>query len=337
MQGLGAAARLLIRAAATAPAGAAAGPSPAAAGRRSAGGVADRARSATDSAFASLPPSARRVAERLGHLGALRRAAVLQAEAAWQRHGGKAAAAVTLLGAYAAWRVASAAAGALVDLRERRGVRLALGAGAAGLALGAALLVRRRLTLSPEAARRAAMLRLNSHPGILEVLGAPVVGSSRVFAAVASGGGLRLRGARPGLRSRRLRMAFPVAGSESRALASLEARRRRGRLELTLLAVDVPLPAALGGEQRVYVVGGPAAYARGGVLDELRRPLLAALEAENADAAAEAAEDEAVARRAAFDIKAGGPVAVRSGGEPGALVQLAAAARGVAGRLRGSS
>lgn len=41
---------------------------------------------------------------------------------------------------------------------------------------------------------------------------------------------------------------------------------------MVLLAVDVP--CAAGGEQRIYLEGGPALYERGGVLGELREPFI---------------------------------------------------------------
>lgn len=45
-----------------------------------------------------------------------------------------------------------------------------------------------------------------------------------------------------------------------------------GHLRFKLLAVDVP--CAAGGEQRIYLEGGPALYERGGVLGELREPFI---------------------------------------------------------------
>ena len=58
------------------------------------------------------------------------------------------------------------------------------------------------------------------------------------------------------------------------------------------------MPAAMGGEQRIYIEGGIKAYDRGGVLNELRRPFLSALSTE--DAAEEEDEDaEELQRREA--------------------------------------
>jgi len=57
-------------------------------------------------------------------------------------------------------------------------------------------------------------------------MGAPLSGSD-VRAEVVTGGGLRLKGLLPRYRSRRLQMIFPLRGSETRGLVSLEVKRRR--------------------------------------------------------------------------------------------------------------
>ena len=58
----------------------------------------------------------------------------------------------------------------------------------------------------------------------LQVMGAPVAGSN-VRATVLTGGGLRLKGLQPRLRSRRVQMIFPLTGAERRGLVSLEAKK----------------------------------------------------------------------------------------------------------------
>ena len=50
--------------------------------------------------------------------------------------------------------------------------------------------------------------------------------------AAHAGGGLRLKDYRPKLRSRRVQMMFPIAGSERRGLASLEAKKQHVRIGL---------------------------------------------------------------------------------------------------------
>jgi hypothetical protein len=49
----------------------------------------------------------------------------------------------------------------------------------------------------------------------------------------------------------------------------------QGRYVFKLLAVDVP--SVTGGQQRLFLEGGPAVYGRSGVLNELREPFLRAL------------------------------------------------------------
>ena len=48
---------------------------------------------------------------------------------------------------------------------------------------------------------------------------------SNVRASVVTGGGLRMKGLQPKLRSRRVQMIFPLTGSERRGLVSLEAKK----------------------------------------------------------------------------------------------------------------
>jgi hypothetical protein len=257
-------------------------------------------------ALRSAPPGLQRYLDPLRGRVALRRALSLQLEAAWERHSRKALAAGTLLLAYLMFKAMHFSAQAFVDVSESLAAVGVLGLAATGAALGSVWLYRRRLVIDPDAVYRQAMLRLNTHPGVLEVLGAPVAGSA-VRASVVTGGGLKFKGLRPKLRSRRVQMIWPLRGAERRGLVSLEAKKRRGQLQVKLLAVDCPQPAALGGEQRIYVEGGPAVYSRGGVLDELRRPFLAALTSQEAaeaeEEAEEAAEERAEQLRAAFSAE----------------------------------
>ena len=54
-----------------------------------------------------------------------------------------------------------------------------------------AVYLNRRFRVNPDAVHRLALLRLNTHPGILEVMGAPLM-SGEATAMVLSGGGLKL-------------------------------------------------------------------------------------------------------------------------------------------------
>ena len=156
---------------------------------------------------------------------------------------------------------------------------LALSLVAAG---GTAVAWRRRL--DPEAVYRLAMRQLRASPTVLRTLGAPLVASdTRAF--VLSGGGLKLKQWRPQWRSKRCHLLFPLSGSAGRGVVSAEAKKSGGAYTFKLLALDVP---GRGGEARVYLAGDVAAYDKGGVLGELRDPLVAAL----AQAPAQEAEDE---------------------------------------------
>ena len=142
-----------------------------------------------------------------------------------------------------------------------------------------------RRRLNPEAVHKLAMRQLRASPTVLRVLGAPLSPSdTRAF--VLSGGGLRLKNWRPSIRSRRCHLLFPLSGPLGRGIVSAEAKKARGRYVFKLLALDVP--AARGGESRVYLAGDDAAYDKGAILSELRDPLLATL----AQAPAQEAEDE---------------------------------------------
>ncbi len=157
---------------------------------------------------------------------------------------------------------------------------LALSLVAAG---GTAVAWRRRL--DPEAVYRLAMRQLRASPTVLRQLGAPLVASdTRAF--VLSGGGLRLKNWRPHWGSKRCHLLFPLSGASGRGVVSAEAKKSGGAYTFKLLALDVP--AAKGGEARVYLAGDHEAYSKGGVLAELRDPLVAAL----AQAPAQEAEDE---------------------------------------------
>ena len=165
----------------------------------------------------------------------LARAAALQAEAFWQAHAVKLTAAGVGLAAYLTWRLTrrvARAVGALSETArdwaaEAKVVALALGSVAA-----AVVLVRHRHAVSPDAVYRRALARLNASPGVLEVLGAPVLGSP-LRAYVETGGGLRpvRHGLLPAWRARRVQMIFPLAGSERKGLVSLEAKKRQVRKE----------------------------------------------------------------------------------------------------------
>ncbi|CAG9466218.1 unnamed protein product [Pedinophyceae sp. YPF-701] len=231
--------------------------------------AAERAREAGNAALDRVPWLRRFVKDP----GSLRKAVGLHAEAIWQAHRGKIVAGGAVVSAIVLWRTMYAIATNFLSLSETvaEGGFLALAAAMVAFAL---MYARSLYTIRPDSVYRMAMVRLNSSPGALEVLGAPLSGSD-IRAYVVTGGGLKVSGWRPKLRARRVQMIFPVRGSERRGLVTLEAKRRHGRYQMKLLAVDVP--AAAGGDQRLYLEGGEAVFQRGGVLSELRDPFLRAL------------------------------------------------------------
>ena len=238
-----------------------------------------------------LPQGAQQIVDRLKGPSSVQKAVSLHIESLWDKHYKKIYGGAALLTTWFIWKSMRFTASAFVNVSESLAVTGVSSLGATGCLAFAFWYYRRRFVISSDSAYRMAMLRLNSHPGVLEIMGAPVVGSE-VRASVVSGGGLKVKGWRPKMRSRRVQMIFPLKGADRKGLVSLEAKKRRGKMRLSLLALDVPLPASMGGEQRIYIEGGPKAYDRGGVLNELRRPFLSALTSEDAADEEEDAQEE---------------------------------------------
>ncbi|GLC47165.1 hypothetical protein PLESTB_001387900 [Pleodorina starrii] len=235
--------------------------------------------------------------------GRLGEAARLHLAAAWQTYGTAVYGGAALAAVFVLWRLMRSTTNMFIAVNDKM-AEYGIMALAASLVLLAVLYMRWRTAVSPAAVYRQAMVQLNTSPGVLEVMGAPLVGS-QVRAYVVTGGGLYLsKKFRIKLRSRRIQMMFPLSGPERKGLVSLEAKRKHGRYAWKLLAVDLgpelqqalphggstglsaapppkrPSSSSLATDQeqpRVYVVGDLAAYTRGGVLGELRAPFLKAL------------------------------------------------------------
>jgi hypothetical protein len=215
----------------------------------------------------------------------VQRAVALQIESFWDRHHLKLYGGVALIGSWIIWKSMRFTASAFVNVSESLAVTGVTTLGASATLFAAAWYYRRRFTISPNSVYRMAMLRLNAHPGVLEVMGAPVVGSD-VRASVVTGGGIKLRsskGWRPRIKSRRLQMMFPLKGPEKKGLVSLEAKKdKHGKLVLKLLALDIPSLSSPRDQaqpqyDRVYIEGGAKEYERGNILNDLRQPILSAL------------------------------------------------------------
>lgn len=91
------------------------------------------------------------------------------------------------------------------------------------------LYVQSRLTVNPDRVYRIAMRMLNTHAGILEVMGAPLSGTN-LRAYVMSGGGVTIKKFKPRLRSKRCFLIFPIRGSERKGLVSLEVKKKKGQV-----------------------------------------------------------------------------------------------------------
>ncbi|KAF7830846.1 import inner membrane translocase subunit [Senna tora] len=139
------------------------------------------------------------------------------------------------------------------------------------------LYVRSRFTINPDRVYRMAMRRLQTSAGILEVLGPPLTGTD-LRAYVMSGGGLTLKKFKPTIRSKRCFIIFPITGSERKGLVSVEVKKKRGKYDLKLLAVDVPM--ASGPDQRLFLIGDEEEYkVGGGLISMLRDPVVKAMAA----------------------------------------------------------
>lgn len=213
------------------------------------------------------------------------------------------------------------------DDTQKRGIdataKLATLALSAGCVALTATYLRARSVVNPERVHAAVMRRLERHPGLVEVLGAPVV-SSEHRAVVTTGGVWTNRGSTslwglgpPRFRDAKVHMAFRVFGTRKAGLVTVEAVKRKawgggGSLsswgrelfgsdphEYALVAVDVA--ADNGDEHRVYLAGGSARYAKQGEVTGMymREALVSvASEAYEAEQRGEEAEEDARLRRA---------------------------------------
>eukprot|EP00897_Mesotaenium_endlicherianum_P004512 jgi/Mesen1/4089/ME000214S03272 len=204
-----------------------------------------------------------------------RAAAGLQLEAFWKQNylwvvGAAGVVLIMLL-----WRLMFGIASKFIGFSEGMAKYGFLALSAAIVAF-AGLYARARYVVNPDAVYRHAMRALNANAGVLEVLGAPLSGSD-IRAYVMSGGGLRMKNFKPRLSNKRCFLLFPVRGSERKGLVSAEVKKKQGKYDFKLLAVDVPT-AGMVEEQRVYVRGSQEVYdSAGGVISELRDPLVRAM------------------------------------------------------------
>lgn len=112
-------------------------------------------------------------------------AAALQLTALWQSQGGRISFAAALGASYLLYRITLPAASLFSNAPSQHPFLAASLAAAGSVAVVAAVAgyVRARAAVNPERVYGLAMLKLNSHPGVLEVMGAPLAGRRLPFSA----------------------------------------------------------------------------------------------------------------------------------------------------------
>ncbi|KAF3782729.1 hypothetical protein EJ110_NYTH24452 [Nymphaea thermarum] len=223
-----------------------------------------------------------------------REATALHIEAFWKRNY------LVLVGAVGVglclllWRIMFGVANMFVGLSEGM-AKYGFLALASAIVAFTGIYVRSRFTVNPDRVYRMAMRRLNTSAGILEVMGAPLSGTD-VRAYVMSGGGLRIKNFKPRLSSKRCFLIFPISGSERKGLVSVEVKKKKGQYDMRLLAVDIPVTT--GADQRLFLVGNEEEYKiGGGLIYELRDPIIKAMAAEKEFEDIDQKEEEEEAER----------------------------------------
>ncbi|KAF5752639.1 hypothetical protein HS088_TW01G00554 [Tripterygium wilfordii] len=192
------------------------------------------------------------------------------------------------------WRIMFGIANTFVGLSEGMAKYGFLALSSAIVAF-AGLYAHSRFTINPDKVYRMAMRKLNTSAGILEVMGAPLSGTD-LRAYVMSGGGLTVKNLKPTLRSKRCFLIFPIRGSDRKGLVSVEVKKKKGQYDMKLLAVDIPM--ASGPDQRLFLIGDEEEYrVGGGLISELRDPVVKAMAATKEFDDLDRIEDEEDAER----------------------------------------
>ncbi|XP_024541133.1 uncharacterized protein LOC9648181 [Selaginella moellendorffii] len=204
-----------------------------------------------------------------------REALKLQIEAFWRRNYLVVVGAVGLAACLLLWKVMFGIASLFVSLSEGM-AKYGFLALAAAMVTFSGMVLKARYTINPDAVYRIAMRKLNTSADVLKALGAPLSGTD-IRAYVMTGGGLRINNLKPRVSSKRCFLIFPIQGSEKRGLVSIETKKKQGQYDFKLLAVDIA-----GHEGRIYVAGDEAEYKiGGGLIAELRDPIVKAMAAQN--------------------------------------------------------
>ncbi|KAI5065264.1 hypothetical protein GOP47_0019959 [Adiantum capillus-veneris] len=208
--------------------------------------------------------------------GRYKQAVILQIEGFWRRNVLILVGVAGILACYLLWRIMYGVAGIFVSFSERM-AKTGLLAVAASTVAFMEIILKNRYTINPDKVYRIIMRTLNTSPTALEVLGAPLTGSDlRVY--IMSGGGLKLKNFKPTFSHKRCFLMFPVQGTERKGLVSAEVKKKKGKYDIKLLATDVASP---GPKKRVILIGDEKEYkAGGGLLAQLRMPILKAMSAQ---------------------------------------------------------
>ncbi|XP_020551038.1 uncharacterized protein LOC105166961 isoform X2 [Sesamum indicum] len=240
--------------------------------------------------FGKLDPQVKFLPSSLG----FREAVGLQIEAFWKRNYLAVLGAGGVVVCILLWRVLFGIANTFIGFSEGMAKYGFLALSSAIVAF-TGLYFRSKYTINPDKVYRMAMRKLNTSAGILEVMGAPLTGTD-LRAYVMSGGGVTLKNFQPSLRSKRCFLIFPIRGSERKGLVSVEVKKKKGQYDMKLLAVDIPM--ASGPDQRLFLIGDEEEYKiGGGLISELRDPVVKALAATKEFEARDAMEDEEDAAR----------------------------------------
>ncbi|XP_008810864.2 uncharacterized protein LOC103722180 [Phoenix dactylifera] len=206
-----------------------------------------------------------------------REAVGLQVEAFWKRNYLALMGAGAVVVCIALWRIMFGVASTFVGLSEGM-AKYGFLALATAMVAFAGMYLRSRFTINPDKIYRMAMRKLNTSAGILEVMGAPLTGTD-ARAYVMSGGGPKLKNFKLKFGDARCFLIFPIKGFERRGLVSVEVKKKKGQYDMKLLAVDIPM--ASGPDQRLFLIGDEQEYqVGGGLISELRDPIVKAMAAE---------------------------------------------------------
>ncbi|KAL3677918.1 hypothetical protein R1sor_020874 [Riccia sorocarpa] len=224
-----------------------------------------------------------------------REAVLLQLEAFWKRNYAIVVGIVGLGVCLLLWRLMFGIASTFISMSEGL-AKFGFLALAASMVIVGGVVLRAKYTINPDSVYRIAMRKLNTSAAVLEVMGAPLSGTD-LRAYIMSGGGLRFKGLRPRLAGKRCFIIFPIRGSERKGLVSLEVKKKKGKYDFKLLAVDVPTAR---GDQRLFLIGDEKEYTvGGGLISELRDPMVTAMAAQKEFEDLDIQEEEEDERREA--------------------------------------